>query len=184
MKKISMLLLCMLLVTLCACGSFEETTYSARRDGVSYLVDRENQTISDGTHTYRYVLTGDSDGYSVRITYPNGSSYWWETRKSGGGIMTGYGGWSDDYDEERYAKGDVLCDILEASVPEKTEPKNILIVLLLLAAGIFNAAAPHTAWYLEYGWRYKDAEPSDLALAATRFGGVAAIAVAVIMIFV
>ena len=62
MKKISMLLLCMLLVTLCACGSFEETTYSARRDGVSYLVDRENQTISDGTHTYRYVLTGDSDG--------------------------------------------------------------------------------------------------------------------------
>lgn len=47
-----------------------------------------------------------------------------------------------------------------------------LLAALLLAVGIFNTAAPQTAWWLEYGWRFKDAEPSDLALGANRILGV------------
>ena len=60
----------------------------------------------------------------------------------------------------------------------------MLLILLLLAVGIFNTASPHTAWYLEYGWRYKDAEPSDMALTFSRLGGILAIIAAVILIFV
>ena len=186
MKKLFAVMLCILLVvSLCSCGSSKTlpSTYTARRDGTEYVVDRESKTISDGTHTYLYSLDGDSDGYSIKITYPDGSSYWWSTRKSGY-VSTGYGGWSNDYDEDRYAKGDVLCDILEVSVPEKKEPKNVLLILFLLAVGIFNTVSPHSAWYLEYGWRYKNAEPSEMALGMARFGGIVALVVAVGMIFV
>ena len=48
--------------------------------------------------------------------------------------------------------------------------------------GIFNAAAPRAAWYLSYGWRYKDAEPSDAALVVARLGGAAAITAGVILL--
>lgn len=183
MKKIFIFIFCMLLVmSLCACTSSAQTTYTARRDGIEYLVDRESQTISDGTHTYRYSLDGDSDGYSIRITYPDGSTYWWNKQNSGFGV--GYGGWSDDYDENRYVNGDILCDILEDEVPEERDPKPILLIVVLLAIGIFNTVSPHTAWYLENGWRFKNAEPSDLALGMTRFSGIIFIAVAVITMFV
>ncbi|MGN0250750.1 MAG: DUF6199 family natural product biosynthesis protein [Oliverpabstia sp.] len=46
--------------------------------------------------------------------------------------------------------------------------------------GAFNTAAPSVAWYLEYGWRYKNAEPSDLALGLNRVGGIIAIIVGIL----
>lgn len=183
MKKLFAAILCVLLgLSLFACASSQPSVYRAQRDGKEYVVDTVSKKISDGTHTYHYSLDGDSSGYSIEITYPDGSTYWWRTQSSGFGV--GYGGWSDDYDENRYVSGDTLCDILEVAVPEKKEPKNVLLILLLSAIGIFNAVSPHTAWYLENGWRFKNAEPSDLALGMTRLAGVIFIAVAIIMIFV
>ena len=35
--------------------------------------------------------------------------------------------------------------------------------LLFIVIGLINAISPATGWYLSYGWRYKDAEPSDAA---------------------
>ncbi|MBE6962450.1 MAG: hypothetical protein E7445_08365 [Ruminococcaceae bacterium] len=60
----------------------------------------------------------------------------------------------------------------------------MLLILVLLAVGIFNTVSPHTAWYLENGWRFKNAEPSDLALGMTRLAGIVFIAVAIITFFV
>lgn len=185
MKKFFAAILCVLLgLSLFACASSQPSVYRAQRDGKEYVVDTVSKKISDGTHTYRYSLDGDSGGYSIKITYPDGSTYSWDRRASGGGAFYGYGGGSKDYDENRYVSGDTLCDILEAAVPEKKEPGNVLLILLLLAVGIFNTVSPYNAWYLAYGWRYKDAEPSDLALGEARFGGIVALVVAVIMIFV
>lgn len=184
MKKNFVFIICMLLVmSLFACASSQPSVYRAQRDGKEYVVDTVSKKISDGTHTYRYSLDGDSGGYSIEITYPDGSAYWWDrTKNSTGGF--GHGGWSNDYDENRYVSGDTLCDILEVAVPEKKEPKNVLLILLLLAIGIFNTVSPHTAWYLENGWRFKNAEPSDLALGMTRLAGIILIAAAIITIFV
>ena len=183
MKKFFAAILCVLLgLSLFACASSQPSVYRAQRDGKEYVVDTVSKKISDGTHTYRYSLDGDSGGYSIEITYPDGSTYWWRTQSSGFGV--GYGGWSDDYDENRYVNGDILCDILEDEVPEERDPKPILLIVVLLAIGIFNAVSPHTAWYLENGWRFKNAEPSDLALGMTRLAGIVFIAVAIIMIFV
>lgn len=187
MKKLLIAAISVLLVmSLCACSSSEgETgrTYTANRNGITYVIDLENGTVFDGTHTYQYEISGDSGGYSIDITYPDGSTYWWRTQSSGS-FTTGSGGWSDDYHENRYVDGDTLCDVLEEIVPKEREPKNVLLIVVLLVLGSFNTFSPYTAWYLEYGWRYRNAEPSDLALGLNRLGGIAAIIFAVILIFV
>ena len=178
MKKNAIVLLSLLLTLwLCACTG-SDGTYTVGKGGMTFTVDTVNGTVSDGTHTYEYTFSGDSSSYGVTITYPNGSTYYWA--RSGN---IGHGGWSDDYDEDAYADGDTLCDVIAAGAPAPADPTNWFLVLFLIAVGIFNAAAPETAWYLEYGWRYKDAEPSDAALTAARAGGIFAIFVGVCMIF-
>ncbi|HEY2839858.1 MAG TPA: DUF6199 family natural product biosynthesis protein [Pirellulales bacterium] len=47
-----------------------------------------------------------------------------------------------------------------------------LILSLGLIACLLSVISPRTVWYLRYGWRYKNAEPSDLSLVVTRISGV------------
>lgn len=183
MKRLYGLILAgFLLLTLSACAQKpHSSTYTVTRDDTVFTVDQQNRTISDGEHTYQFTVSGNSSGYEFEITYPDGSTYWWSVQRSGG-IKSGYGGWSDDYAEGRYVAGDVLVDVLEKDPPLRVPDKNIPLILLLLAVGIFNTASPQTAWYLEHGWRYKNAEPSELALVLNRLGGIAVIIVAIIML--
>jgi len=172
----------LLALSVCACSSSADTTYTVG----DYVVDTENGTISDGTYIYEYTFSGNSSEYRIEITYPDGSAYWWRRQMDSSGIGYGSGGWSDDYDEDRYASGDVLCDILAAGAPaspRETSPGMALAAVLMLGAGLFNAISPHTAWYLSKGWKYKDVEPSDAALGLTRAGGIACIAIGAILIF-
>ena len=99
--------------------------------------------------------------------------------------MGGFGGWSDDYDPTAYVDGEVLLEVLgtDRAAPEK-DGGNPLPGLLIIGLGIWGVAAPRSVWYLSYGWRYKDAEPSDMALVAERLGGGVAIVVGVILLFV
>lgn len=55
-----------------------------------------------------------------------------------------------------------------------------LWISILLAAGALLAVVPWAAWMLAYGWRFKDAEPSDFALAANRILGVTLIVIGII----
>ena len=178
MRKMSLVIVLILVVSLCACAS-TSPTYTVTKDNVEYVVDTENKTISDGTHTYQYEFSGNSATYDVNITYPDGSTYWFAM--SG---HTGHGGWSDDYNEDRYIDGDTLCEVLLEKAPKESNPGKIFAVILLAAIGVFNIVSPYYAWYLEYGWRYKNAEPSDLALGLNRVGGVIAAIAAVILLFV
>ncbi|MBO5253428.1 MAG: hypothetical protein J6C51_05740 [Clostridia bacterium] len=57
----------------------------------------------------------------------------------------------------------------------------MLAVVLLIALGLFAVLSPQTVWYLEYGWRFKDAEPSNLALTLNRIGGIVSIALGVFL---
>lgn len=181
MKKAAIFGLAVLLVlSVCACSSSENAAYTVG----DYTVDAGNGTISDGTNVYRYTFSGSASGYRIEITYPDGSAYWRNGQRDNGGIGFSSSGWSEDYDETRYARGDVLCDILAAGAPGQKEakPGKFLIVLLLLALGAFNIASPQTAWYLSEGWKFRDAEPSGLALGLARMGGIGCCIVAVIVI--
>ena len=176
-RTISLLALCLLLL-LTACGrKTVATVYDVEHNGVTYTVDKEHGTISDSEHTYQ-IEVGPS-GRDVTVHYPDGSHYWWSY-----GDTVSHGGWSSDYDEDKYAPGDTLLDIYFPAGPvvRQESSSNWLVALLLMAVGIFNTAAPETAWYLSRGWQFKNAEPSEAALLLTRCSGVVAIVVGVVLV--
>jgi len=177
-KKAVVLLLSLLLtVSLCACSG-TKTAYTVYEDGKTFEINSERGTIFDGTHTYKYTFSGDSLHYTIKITYPNGSTYHWEHNGT-----FGHGGTSGNYNEDLYTRGDTLCDIIADTAPIPTNPVKVIAIILLIGVGAFYAAAPSTAWYFQHGWKYKSAEPSDFALGMNRFSGIIAIIVGILMIF-
>ena len=179
MKQLIPIVLILLLL-LAACGQEEaQTVYTVALGNDHYTVDTQNLTISDGTYTYNYEINGGK----TAITYPNGATYYWSWSGN-----VGSGGWSEDYDDSVYTGGDTLLKVLEQDRPgtrkERERVGNPLVGLLFIGLGLWNAVSPYSSWYLSHGWRYKDAEPSDAALGFTRFGGIAAIVIGVIVFFV
>ncbi len=65
----------------------------------------------------------------------------------------------------------------------------LLAIILVLGAAwsFFIAARPEVGFFLEEGWKFRDAEPSDLYLGVTRFGaavtGIACLVFAAILAF-
>lgn len=184
MKKWLVFLFAMSLIfSLCSCTSSDsaDISYTTSVNGINLTVNPEEGTISDGTNLYRYTVSAYANGYKVNITYPDGSSWWWNEQRSGE-FSSGSGGWSDDYDETSYIEGSVLQKAVISRIPEPQEPKNILLIVVLIAVGIFNLFFPQTSWYLGYGWRYSNAEPSEAALVLNRIGGGVAVAVALLLL--
>lgn len=175
MRKILLPLLCALLA-LCLCSCGRPAVYTVEHSWGTATIDTENQTITVGEDVYRYKLSG----HNLEITYPDGS-IWYQDSYDGNSFSAG---WSEDYEFGKYIDGDDLAEALRQKAPGQIEWKNPLPSLLLLGVGIFALASPRSVWYLEYGWHYKDAEPSELALFANRAGGVVAIIAAVIIFFV
>lgn len=169
-RHVLTVVLLFLLTCLCACqgAGSSRSIREVEHGGMVYTVDTQNMTIAAEGEVYRFQVSGGSAGSRFEVTYPDGSTYWWEEDGMGGA-----GGWSDDYDPARYVPGDVLWRVLEQSAPSRRNTGgNPLLGLLLLAVGIFHAAAPRAAWFLARGWYYKDAQPSDLALGLNRVFGV------------
>lgn len=182
MKRFYIWIAAMLLMfTLCGCQ--EHNTYDITYDGKTYTVDREQRTVTVDEVVYQFAITRNGeDSVDLDIIYPDGSRYYW----SQSGFMCG-GGWSPDYDPETkgYVPGDVLWDVLGIRPSSQDDfGTKFLLVFLLLAVGAFLVITPQTAWMAAYGWRFKDAEPSDFALIANRVSGVALICFGIICLLV
>ena len=159
MKRLFPLLLLCLLLTGCGRAKVEQTVYEYN----GFTVDTQAQTITQGDDVYYYTYSFNG----VTITYPNGAEYWWQYEQSGG-----HGGWNGDYDTDRYADGWTLVNALSyRPAQEKSGGGNRPLGALLMIFGLFHLIAPSTAWYLSHGWRFKDAEPSELVLALNRLVG-------------
>lgn len=160
------------------------TVYTVYSYGAPYTIDTQGRTISDGTYTYGYEYA--ASGSSVSFTYPDGNVYsaGISTANSSGAGGVSAGSISADYDyNSGYTDPLSLCYALTS--PRETErasDTNPLVALLLCGVGIFNLAAPKASWYLSYGWRFKDAEPSDAAITLSRIGGGIAVVIGVIML--
>jgi len=178
MKQLRILLLVLLLAAvLLGCGE-QANTYTFSQNGTELLVDTEHKTISDGINTYQYTYSAEESSFSVTITYPNGASYRYS--QSGG---FGTGSWSDNYDESTYVDGDTLVDAVQEGASKWVKPKMSFGALILIALGAVEVGFPKVFWYLRYGWRYKDAEPSDAALIFARIGGIVVIILGIMLLW-
>lgn len=165
-------------LSLCACRSGGEdlTVYDVDYGGGTYTVDTEGGTITTPAGD---VCRFEMSGTRLRITYPDGSTYWWEERGN-----VGSGGWSDDYDPGRYVPGDTLWEVLGGGdSPDRERAGNPLLAIFLLIVGGFYVASPRVAWQMSHGWRYKNVEPSDMALEVNRLLGVAFLVIGVACFF-
>ena len=175
-------LLFVLTLLLCACGAAEDASvYEVSHSGYDLVVDTQAQTITCGGDVVSYTVSGTTKK-TIRLLYPDGSTYF-RTYDSNGGYA---GGWSDDYVEGTYVPGDVLMDVVTGGTNPTSSfdgANTTAAGILLLIVGIFNAAAPRTCWHLSLGWKFRDAEPSDLALTMGRVGGIAAAAIGLVLCF-
>lgn len=157
-----LILLLLTAALLCGCLREPSLSYTVTHDGKTFTVDTQNRTISDGEYEYAYSLTGSR----VKITYPNGSTYTWNHEGAG----VGSGGGSEDYSPEAYVDGSTLVEVLSPDSGSGSGGR-IALGLLLSALGLWQILAPRSVWFLTNGWRFKAAEPSDLALGLYRAGG-------------
>jgi len=182
MKRRVCIVLTLLLMLLCyACGK-EEPQEPTVIDGKEVIVDKAAGTIRHGEDLYQVDVHGN--GYSIE--YPDGSSYDYRRQSNGMGFGTWSGGLYGDtaWPEERgYLSEDVILMLLDADTDGNDGGVPLIVSLLLIGVGLWGLLSPQTAWYLSYGWRYKNAEPSDLALALERIGGGIAVVIGILTIF-
>ena len=184
-KHAAILLLAMtLLLSLCACTQESRLSGPATYTVDAYTItqyDGSSGTISDGAHTYSYSCVPGSR-HSVTFTYPDGETSTW-TENSGGGWGTS----SPNLDLSKYPSGLTLKSVLERGGKAdrvRTSQKNVGLIVVFLLIGAVNTAAPKAAWFLEVGWKLKDAEPSDAALAWNRGIGILLLVIAAVMLIV
>lgn len=177
MKRYGIILMVLLLTMAMIGCAARETTYTVTRNGIEFAVDSTQKTISQGDHVYHYTFSGDTSSFKVTITYPDGSSYWCNQSDS-----SGQSGWSNDYREDKYVSGDTLVEVLREKAPRQTNSGKVVGGLLLMGLGLFDCIVPQVSWYLGYGWRYKNAEPSDAALVFARIGGGIAVIAGIVLL--
>ena len=195
-KRIAILILAaLLLLSFCACA--EKKTQSALEpyttgwDGTVYTVtpiDNDKGTITDGTYTYSYRYDTSGSSYGVTFTYPDGETYrCTQNGSTSSGAAFSSGSASLDFDFDKYPDGMTLDRVLKRSPAAKHEEKSTKswgIILFLLFVGSINTACPQLTWHLDVGWKVKDAEPSEAALAWSRGTGIVMLVIAGIMILV
>jgi hypothetical protein len=59
-----------------------------------------------------------------------------------------------------------------------------LVPILFIIIGVLNVLFPRMAWYFNAGWQFKNAEPSTAALVVARIGGVIAIIIGILLLFI
>jgi hypothetical protein len=114
-----------------------------------------------------------SNGYRYEVEFENGHKYFYEETEN-----LGYGGGSMELTNEEMDLADEAIDKYEqiyggATTSNNSSSGNPLGIVFILF-GLLGAIFPQVAWYLEVGWKLRDAEPSELALIANRVGGILA----------
>lgn len=179
MKRFAKLipLLLALLLLLCAC---RDTTYTLEKGGMTFTVDPNNRTITQGENVYRYSFTKDSSGFTYfSFTYPNGGTY--RAHTVVGQLIPEN---TQDYDPDTYLPGELLYSVLEEEMKDPDAHYNFFFLLPLLF-GLWPALAPESAATFRLSWWQKNKpEPTEGYIFLTRLGGIALVALSLICFFV
>lgn len=173
-KIIALFIMAALLLTGCAPSSGEHVV---QIDGVELRVNAELGRVTDGKHAYRYT---QSEG-EITVVYPNGVTYTQVSHDHG--VADNIHG---DGDVSGYLEpGVVFAAIERRSGGIELDGGSVLTILLgivVFGLGLWSVTSPESVWMLENGWRFENAEPSDLALALNKVGGVVAMIGGTIMV--
>lgn len=178
MKKTMLIFALVAVLLLAACSPAAElsATREVEKNGRIFTIDAENRTITQGNDVYAY----QDDGSTFSVVYPNGASWYYAYE---GAFQTS--GWSNDYDSLRYVEGDVLMELIlgdtGAKRSESVSGGLIFLSLLFWAMGLFALLAPNAAWFVNRGWWFRNAEPSDSAIIVTRISGAAMIILGIVV---
>lgn len=168
MKRFMLIFCVMTLALLCACGR-EPLSPVYEKNG--YTVDTQAQTITKGEDVIRY-----SYGYNgvITFTYPDNTTTSWSQNGTGTSSLF--------FDFDRWPGALDLIDVLDRD--DLPEPKTgNPLGLLLIPLGVLQAVFPQAFWFINHGWKFKDAEPSELALGLGRAGGVLVAIIGLFLLF-
>ncbi len=171
LKKLVPILLALLLL----CGCQPKTVQTVRHGDWNFTVDLKENTVSDGTYTYDYQLSGKT----LRIVFPDGS--WYEESKNG---MVTVSDWSDHYDSNPdYADaGDIGQVIWSLQKKQERSPGVYFGAGLLMVMGLICLLRAEWVWHLKYRLWVRDAEPTEFALNWTRISGFVMILLGIILL--
>lgn len=160
------LFLPLLVLTLLLSGCAKEPMpYTYTSGDRTVTVDPITRTIMDKNEVFTYVVVDMGAAKRYEITFPDGSIYYWTDSGN-----SGSGGWTDNFDTERWFYANFLVDALKQSAPRQ-KTGNVVVGLFLMGLGALNLFLPQVSVHVKYGWRFRNAEPSDAYLAMIRFGG-------------
>lgn len=153
-----------LCVTLWGCGS------EIRGDdhGTQYTINKLDQSITYGNLRYDYEYNENSR--MITLSHNGNVQYY---RMEGQGIV-GSG--------DTLGTSNVAFVLYKELNKNKRCGENLLLGSIFIILGFINWAEPALAWHLSEGWKYRDVEPSDTALAMTRVGGIIGVIVGIIFV--
>ena len=177
MKKSILCLLLLVAVLLTGCAADKGPETATLSDGTELTIDRAAGTISDGQHTYRYELSGNTEKYTAVITYPNGASY---NESVNDGVSTDY--WTGEEAQDGYLSGEVLVDSVIGQLSQPKSIKAILAGALMLGIGLLPALFPRLAWRISNSSLAKDTEPTEEDLKKGRIMGICMVAAGILVL--
>ena len=186
MKRVLVLFMVLCCVLLAGCSRKAPAIVEGNYNGRDYVVDTENCTVTMDGDTYTYTLNvTPGQSAQLKLTYPDGtwSSYSGRMTKYG---ISGTGSDSLGFVHGRYLSCDALWHALR--VDEQIEGNTggagfVLLGVILVLLGVFQFVSPETMWKFNWGWRFKNAEPSDLALKVGMLSGALTIVLGIVMFF-
>jgi len=171
MKKTALVLFMAVLILLGGCTGEKSGMLTVERDGRTFVVDTQNQEITDGIYVYQYSREQKDE---TTITYPNGSTYYHISVGSMSASET-----SDDYDDSVYVSGDILVEIVSGIAA----PKSILVALMIVVAGVFTIVSPKVSGFWGGLLGDRKRESSAGMQLASRISGVVIIVMAIAYLF-
>ena len=156
MKKVVLLVVCMLLLlSLCACSRIK-LPYTVEEQRRTFTINPINRTITDQRGTYQYEITGTMSDHEITITYPNGVIYHY--------TRSGSYRWKEgDETTFDYTPGAFLCDALEGEIPADPFDDTILGFVIMVLGALFFFA-PKVAWFIGLGGFFRKTKPADTTL--------------------
>lgn len=180
-KQVILLMVFILLLSLLSGCSNQQNTMTI--DGKSVALNLESREVQVDDQVYRYV----TDEAQIEIEYPNGMVFrrvyetegtvddWIKTSET---VDAAY------LDKMGYFEPNVLINqVIRFSPDSESDQKDSPSALgvFLVTLGILNVLFPRWFWNIQYGWRYKNTEPTDTAINIQRLGGIIAIIVGFIL---